>query len=87
MKVMEFEPLKRMVWTGGGMPDAIFRGAHIIALTPEDGNVHVSLRLEFTGTMAFLLVKSIPDPTADLAAWVQALKERSEAEVRLCSQR
>jgi uncharacterized protein YndB with AHSA1/START domain len=86
MQVTEFEPPKRMIWTGGGMPEAIFKGEHIVTLTPEHRNVHVSLRLEFTGTMAFVLTKCIPDPTPDLAAFLQALRERCEAEVRLCCQ-
>ena len=50
MKITTFEPdpphspTWRMVWTGGGLPEALFKGEQIFTLSPRDGGFVEFLR-------------------------------------------
>ncbi len=76
--VVEFIPAKKMVWSSG-MPLGLFKGERTFLLTPQDnGAVEVSVREEFTGLLAPLITRSIPDLTESFQQFVAGLKKRAE---------
>jgi hypothetical protein len=78
-KVTEYEPGKKMTWTGG-MPLGLFKGVRTFTLTPqEDGAVHFRLREEFSGLLFPLFAKSLPDMTEAFEGFCAGLKARAEA--------
>lgn len=77
VKVSAFEPPNRMVWTGG-MPLGLFKGERTYTLTPKAGGVEFSMREAFTGLMAPLITKSIPDMQPAFDEFAAALKRRCE---------
>jgi hypothetical protein len=79
VKVSTFEPPRRMVWTGG-MPLGLFKGERTYTLTPKAGGVEFAMREEFTGLMAPLITKSIPDMQPAFEAFAAALKRRCETQ-------
>jgi hypothetical protein len=83
MKITALEPAApnpRMVWTGGGMPEAIFKGERIFTLAPcsAEAEVEFCMRLVFSGVMAPVITKTIPDMQPDLERFAAALKRRAE---------
>lgn len=78
LKVSEFVPGKKMVWAGG-MPLGLFKGERTYTLTPRsDGQVEFDMREEFSGLMAPLITKSIPDLQPSFEEFALALKQRAE---------
>jgi hypothetical protein len=77
VKVSEFKPAQRTVWTGG-MPFGLFKGERTYTLIPVAGGVEFAMREEFTGLMAPLISKSIPDMQPAFEAFAAALKRRCE---------
>jgi hypothetical protein len=78
VRVSEFSPPRRMVWTGG-MPLGLFKGVRIYSLTPQAKGVEFAMREEFTGLMAPLITKSIPDLQPAFNEFAAALKRRAES--------
>ena len=79
LRVSEFEPGLRMVWTGG-MPLGLFKGQRTYTLTKKpQGAVEFSMRETFTGLMAPLITKSIPDLQPAFERFAADLKKRAEA--------
>ena len=79
VKVTEFEPSRRMVWTGG-MPLGIFKGERTFTLEPgSNGEVEFSMREEYTGLMAPLIGRSIPDLQPAFDEFASDLKRAAEA--------
>jgi len=79
VKVTEFEPLRRMVWTGG-MPLGLFKGERTFTLQPDsNGEVAFSMREEYTGLMAPLIGRSIPDLQPAFDEFAADLKRAAEA--------
>jgi hypothetical protein len=77
--VAEFEPSRRMVWTGG-MPLGLFKGERTFTLTPGlNGDVEFSMREEYTGFMAPLICRSIPDLQPAFDEFASDLKRAAEA--------
>jgi hypothetical protein len=76
--VTAFEPGRRMVWTGG-MPLGLFKGERVFTLTPgaADG-VEFSMREEYTGLMAGLIGRSIPDLQPAFDEFAADLKKAAE---------
>ena len=79
VRVSEFTAPERMVWTGG-MPLGLFKGVRTYTLTPKDGGVEFGMREEFSGPMAWLIARSIPDLQPSFAEFAAALKRRAESE-------
>lgn len=80
VKVAEFEPSRRMVWTGG-MPLGLFKGERTFTLSPgSNGDVDFSMREEYTGLMAPLIGRSIPDLQPAFDEFARDLKRAAEAE-------
>jgi len=78
IKVSEFIPYKRMVWTGG-IP-FLFNGNRTFSLSQQlNGNVEFSMRESFSGLLAPLISKSIPDLQPSFDEFASALKKRAEA--------
>jgi hypothetical protein len=79
VRVSEFAPPRRMVWTGG-MPLGLFKGVRTYTLTPTDGGVEFSMREVFSGLMAPLITRSIPDLQPLFVEFAAALKRRVESD-------
>ena len=78
VRVSEFAAPKRMVWTGG-MPLGLFKGQRTYTLTPKGDNVtEFSMREEFSGLMAPLITRSIPDLQPSFDDFAACLKARAE---------
>jgi len=79
VKVSEFEPGRRMVWLGG-MPFGLFTGTRVFTLTPNsDGSTQVSMVKTFTGLLAPLISKTIPDLQPAFDTFALDLKRASES--------
>jgi len=78
VKVVEFDAPRRMVWVGG-MPLGLFKGERAFTLTPgSNGVVEFSMREEYTGLMAPLIGKSIPDLQPAFEEFADNLKHAAE---------
>jgi hypothetical protein len=78
VKVTEFEAPRKMVWTGG-MPFGLFKGARTFTLTPrQNGDVEFSMREEYTGLLAPLIGRSIPDLQPAFDEFASDLKQAAE---------
>ncbi len=77
VRVSEFAPPRRMVWTGG-MPFGLFQGVRSYVLSPVSDGVEFAMREEFSGLMAPLITRSIPDLQPSFDEFAAALKRRAE---------
>ena len=78
LTVAVLEPNRRMVWSGG-MPFGLFRGTRTFLLEPRAaGNVEFSMREEFSGLLAPLISRSIPDLQPSFDRFAADLKARAE---------
>jgi hypothetical protein len=78
VKVTEFEAPRKMVWTGG-MPLGLFKGARTFTLTlRQNGDVEFSMREEYTGLLAPLIGRSIPDLQPAFDEFASDLKQAAE---------
>ncbi len=78
VKVAEFVPRQKMVWTGG-MPLGLFKGERTYSLTPKnDGSVEFRMHEVFSGLLSPLIEKSIPDLQPAFDEFATALKQRAE---------
>jgi hypothetical protein len=77
VKVIEFDPLRRMVWRGG-MPFGLFTGLRSFILTPRDGAVEFTMHIKFSGLCAKPIAKSLGDRQPDIDAFCAGLKTWAE---------
>ncbi|MDX2159452.1 MAG: SRPBCC domain-containing protein [Hyphomicrobiaceae bacterium] len=78
LQVAEFDANQRMVWTGG-MPLGLFTGRRTYTLTTKSpGEVEFAMREEFSGLMAPLITRSIPDLQPSFDQFAADLKARAE---------
>lgn len=78
VRVATFEPPRRMVWRGG-MPLGLFVGERVFELVPHAGGViEFSMREQFTGLLAPLIGRTIPDLQPAFDGFVAALKREAE---------
>ena len=78
VKVTEFKPNERMVWSGG-MPLGLFTGTRSYTLTPTSpSEVEFAMREEFSGLLAPLITRSIPDLQPAFDTFAADLKRRAE---------
>src|SRR5262245_31456938 len=76
--VTEFEPGRRMVWSGG-MPLGLFKGVRTYTLAPaDDGTTAFSMQEVYSGLLAPLFTRSIPDLSGAFEAYGAGLKQRAE---------
>lgn len=78
VKVSEFDPPARMVFSGG-MPLGLFKGTRTYVLTPDGTGTRFQMREEYTGPMAGMITKSIPDLQPSFQQFVNGLKARVES--------
>lgn len=78
VKVTEFEPGRKMVWSGG-MPLGLFKGVRTFTLVPNnDGSTDFTLREEFSGLLLPLIGRTIPDLTKTFHDFAMGLKAHAE---------
>ena len=77
VKVVEFEAPVRMVWRSA-MPLGLFAGTRVYELRQLGSAVEFAMREDYTGLMAPLIVKSIPDLQPAFDAFAACLKARAE---------
>jgi hypothetical protein len=78
VKVTEFSPAERMVWSGG-MPLGLYKGERTFTLAPEDGATRFRMREEYTGPLLALMWRSMPDLGPSFEQFARGLKARAEA--------
>lgn len=77
VKVVAFDAPRRMVWSSG-MPLGLFKGERVFELRPQPGGVAFSMREDYTGAMAGMITKSIPDLQPAFDEFAACLKARAE---------
>lgn len=78
VKVVEFTPAKRMLWSGG-MPLGLFKGERTFTLSPQpDGQVEFFMREEFSGLLSPLIARSIPDLQPAFDQFANDLKQAAQ---------
>ena len=81
LTVTEFDPNRRMVWTGG-VPLGLFLGTRTYLLTPRSaGDIEFSMREEFSGLLAPLITRSIPDLQPSFDQFAADLQSCAESNV------
>nr|AHE14579.1 thioesterase superfamily protein [uncultured bacterium] len=76
--VTGFVPGRSMCWTGG-MPLGLFTGMRTFTLAPQDGGAtRFTVREEYTGPLARLIWRSIPDLGPSFEQFATGLKHRVE---------
>jgi hypothetical protein len=79
VRVVEFTPDERMVWRGG-MPFGLFTGTRTYTLSRQaDGRVRFDMREEYTGPLAGLIGRSIPDLAPSFTRFANGLRDRVES--------
>ena len=78
VEVAEFEPARRMVWSGG-MPLGLFKGVRTFSLSPDGARTRFTMREEYTGPMLPLIWRSMPDLGPSFEQFARGLKARAEA--------
>jgi hypothetical protein len=79
VKVTAFDPPHRLCVTGG-MPLGLFRGVRTYTVSPAaDGTTTFHMREEYTGPLAGLIGRTIPDLQPSFDTFAQGLKRRVEA--------
>lgn len=77
VRVSEFVANRRMVWTGG-MPLGLFKGERVFTLAPRGSGTDFAMEEQFTGLMAPLIGRSIPDLQPAFDAFARDLKRAAE---------
>src|ERR1700694_1757368 len=78
VKVTEFVPGQRMVWSGG-MPLGLFKGVRTYTLSPQGtGVTKFTMREEYTGPLLPMIWRSIPDLGPSFQQFASGLKQRAE---------
>lgn len=79
VKITEFRPPQRMVWTGG-MPLGLFKGVRTYTLHPGggDGTTRFVMREEYTGPMLRVIWRSIPDLQPSFNQFAAGIKAEAE---------
>ena len=80
LKVTEFTPQRRMVFSGG-MPLGLFRGRRTYTLEPQGsgGGTSFHMREEYTGPLLGMIWKSIPDLGPSFQQFADGLKQQAES--------
>lgn len=81
LRVTEFAPPRRMVWSGG-MPLGLFTGVRQFTLTPEGAGTEFHMREDFSGLLSPLIAGSIPDLQPSFEQFADGLRRLSEEATR-----
>lgn len=74
LRVTEMDAPRRMVWRGG-MPLGLFTGTRSFVLVPDGDGTRLTLSERFTGPMAPLIFRSIPDLTPSMQRFALGVAE------------
>ena len=77
LTVTEVDAPNRMVWTDG-MPLGLFRGTRTYRLEPSGGGTDFAMTEEFSGPLAGLVTKMIPDLTESFEQFADGLEAGAE---------
>ena len=78
LRVTELDAPHRMVWAGG-MPLGLFKGTRVYELEPRaGGSTEFRMREGYTGLLAGLIEKSIPDLQPSFDEFARCLKRAAE---------
>lgn len=77
LKVVEMDAPHRMVWADG-MPLGLFKGVRTYDLAPSGTGTSFTMTEVFSGLMAGLIVKAIPDMTDSFNLFADGLKSAAE---------
>jgi hypothetical protein len=78
LRVTELDAPRRMVWAGG-MPLGLFKGTRVYELAASAATAAVfSMREDYTGPLAGLIGKSIPDLQPAFDEFARCLKREAE---------
>ena len=76
--VTEYTENESMTWTGG-MPLGLFKGVRTYRLTPgAEGTTDFHMREDYTGLLAGMITKSIPDLQPSFDQFAAGLKAKAE---------
>ncbi|MDJ0791991.1 MAG: SRPBCC domain-containing protein [Acidimicrobiia bacterium] len=79
LKVSDVTAPTSMVWSDG-MPLGLFTGARTFTVTPrEDGGSEFTMEEVYTGALAGLITRSIPDMTDSFEEFATGLKQEAES--------
>jgi len=79
LKVSNFVPNESMVWSGG-IPLGLFTGKRVFTISSDEKNVtNFSMSENFTGLLAPLITRSIPDLQPSFDEFSRCLKRRAES--------
>jgi hypothetical protein len=78
LRITEKAAPNRMVWSDG-MPLGLFKGERTYLLEPREGVTHFEMAEEYTGLLAGLFTKAIPDLTESFNLFADSLKRAAEA--------
>ena len=82
LKVTEFAPARGMTWIGG-MPMGLFTGTRRLTLTPGSSDeVEFAMVETYTGPLAPLITRMIPDLQPAFDTFAADLKRRAEGGAR-----
>lgn len=81
LKVSSWEPERRVVLTGG-MPLGLFTGTRTYTLAEEPDATTVTVRETYTGLLAGVIGRSIPDLQPSFDAFVSGLRRAAEGQGR-----
>lgn len=79
LSVTAFEPDRRMVWRSG-MPLGLFRGERTFSLEPEGGSTRFRMREIYSGPLAGLIARSIPDLTPSFETFANGLAAATQGD-------
>ena len=77
VRVAEFVPCSRMVWSGG-MPRGLFKGVRTFTLLEKDGQTSFEMSEVYSGPLSSLIERSLPDLQPAFDEFASALKKRAE---------
>ncbi|GAA0984307.1 hypothetical protein GCM10009555_057800 [Acrocarpospora macrocephala] len=77
VKVVQLTAPERMVFAGG-MPLGLFTGQRTYTLVPEGTGTRFTMREEYTGPLAGMIFKSIPDLGPSFRQFAEGLKRQAE---------
>lgn len=77
LKVAAMDSPRRMVWSDG-MPLGLFKGERTFVVDEGDGSTEFSMTEEYSGPLAGLITKAIPDMTESFDTFADGLKSAAE---------
>lgn len=77
LRVIEVVPARSMVWQGG-MPFGLFTGVRRFSLTPRGSKTEFHMHEQFSGLLAPLITRSIPDLNPSFQKFANGLRALAE---------